>query len=283
MANRNRLKANALEAVIKAAFGFIAFGVLAFQMPAFRSAIWDGVKGVLLPVVIVGGTLAVVWLLYRSLWPKPDTSPSGWVEMPPLATSPEPRPVQPAPAAKQTLPELLRQIDWFQFEKLVGALYRARGYSVTRRGGAQPDGGVDLLASKDGLTTVVQCKHWQSYLVKPDKVREVIGAQAIEAADGAAVVTLRGFTEAARKLAKEQSVDLVEESQLLGWLEELRFTSAWPEISKALNADDKRCPRCESALVRRTAEKGVHSGNQFWGCSAYPRCKFILPMGDRSA
>jgi restriction system protein len=134
-----------------------------------------------------------------------------------------------------------------------------------------------MLATKAGQTFVVQCKHWQSYLVKPDKVREVIGSQAIERAQGASLVTLRGFTPAARQLAQEQGVELVEERQLLEWINELRFTAAWSEISSALDPDQKRCPRCESALVRRTAMKGTHRGSTFWGCSTYPHCKFILP------
>ncbi len=33
------------------------------------------------------------------------------------------------------------------------------------------------------------------------------------------------------------------------------------------------CPRCGSAMVRRTAHKGAYAGRQFWGCSRYPVCK----------
>ncbi len=37
---------------------------------------------------------------------------------------------------------------------------------------------------------------------------------------------------------------------------------------------DQECPRCGRAMVLRTAKKGAHSGNQFWGCSGYPSCRF---------
>ena len=37
----------------------------------------------------------------------------------------------------------------------------------------------------------------------------------------------------------------------------------------------KNCPKCESELVLRTAKKGKNSGNQFWGCSAFPKCRFM--------
>jgi len=37
----------------------------------------------------------------------------------------------------------------------------------------------------------------------------------------------------------------------------------------------KTCPRCGKALVLRIAKKGENAGNQFWGCSGYPKCRFI--------
>lgn len=33
------------------------------------------------------------------------------------------------------------------------------------------------------------------------------------------------------------------------------------------------CPRCGAGMVCRTARRGRNAGNQFWGCSQYPRCK----------
>ncbi len=36
-----------------------------------------------------------------------------------------------------------------------------------------------------------------------------------------------------------------------------------------------RCPRCGGTLVLRTARKGSNAGNQFFGCSNYPRCRYI--------
>ena len=37
----------------------------------------------------------------------------------------------------------------------------------------------------------------------------------------------------------------------------------------------RRCPRCGSSMVLRTAKRGTSAGGQFWGCSAYPKCKAI--------
>src|SRR5207248_4229346 len=72
--------------------------------------------------------------------------------------------------------ERLRAIDWFQFEKVVAATYRKLGYHVTRRGGANPDGGIDVIIEKEGLKTAVQCKQWKVSNVGVRPVREFLGA-----------------------------------------------------------------------------------------------------------
>lgn len=35
------------------------------------------------------------------------------------------------------------------------------------------------------------------------------------------------------------------------------------------------CPKCGSQLVLRTAKKGNNAGNQFYGCSNFPKCRYI--------
>lgn len=265
----------------------IVVGVV-LTVPPFREAMWR----LLAPVLFVGMLAALVgglvlWIrrqdrrdspeiigkVFRDdltqVFPLRPFSPSAAIVPPPL-------PEAPPPILEKPLADRLREIDWFQFEKLVAALYRTRGYAVTRRGGAHPDGGVDLVVVKAGETTVVQCKHWQNALVKPDKVRELIGAQTIERAHRSVLVTLRGYTAAALQLAREQRVELIEETQLVAWLGELRFSPAWPEIERALDAKDKSCPRCEAPLHERIAKSGTNAGGRFWGCSTYPRCDFTF-------
>lgn len=36
------------------------------------------------------------------------------------------------------------------------------------------------------------------------------------------------------------------------------------------------CPRCGNSMILRTANKGDNRGNQFWGCSSFPRCRGIV-------
>ncbi|MCD8050192.1 MAG: NERD domain-containing protein [Clostridiales bacterium] len=35
------------------------------------------------------------------------------------------------------------------------------------------------------------------------------------------------------------------------------------------------CPRCGGKLVLKTATRGAHAGENFWGCSNYPKCRYI--------
>ena len=37
----------------------------------------------------------------------------------------------------------------------------------------------------------------------------------------------------------------------------------------------KKCPRCGADLVIRTAKKGSNAGGKFWGCSSFPKCRYI--------
>ena len=37
------------------------------------------------------------------------------------------------------------------------------------------------------------------------------------------------------------------------------------------------CPKCGSALALRTAKSGVSAGHKFYGCSAYPKCRYTGP------
>jgi hypothetical protein len=41
-------------------------------------------------------------------------------------------------------------------------------------------------------------------------------------------------------------------------------------------SDIKSCSKCGSDMVLRKATKGKNAGNQFWGCSAFPRCRSII-------
>jgi len=52
------------------------------------------------------------------------------------------------------------------------------------------------------------------------------------------------------------------------------------------NAGPPLCPRCGQPMVLRTARRGSHEGERFWGCPDYPRCRGVRaygPAGEGSA
>lgn len=42
---------------------------------------------------------------------------------------------------------------------------------------------------------------------------------------------------------------------------------------------ERRCPKCGSALILRTVKTGPRTGERFWGCSTYPKCRVMQPLG----
>jgi len=38
---------------------------------------------------------------------------------------------------------------------------------------------------------------------------------------------------------------------------------------------ERQCPRCGSALLIRTVKSGPKAGKEFWGCSAFPKCRIM--------
>ncbi len=182
-----------------------------------------------------------------------------------------------AQLATADLIQELRTIDWFQFEKLVAAVYRKLGYAVSRRGGANPDGGIDLVIEKDGQQAAVQCKQWKQWNVGVKSVREFLGALTDAGIQKGIFITLCGYTGEAKQLAEKHGIEIINETGLAAMLES---TSAKTDtdVLGILRDTRKICPKCEREMVLRTATKGLNAGNQFWGCSAYPRCRYTMPV-----
>lgn len=174
--------------------------------------------------------------------------------------------------------EQLRSMDWFQFEKLVEHIYKKKGYIVTRRGGANPDGGIDLIVKKDGQCAAVQCKQWKTWNVGVKAIREFLGALTDAGIQKGIFITVRGYTGEARQLAEKHGIEILNETGLARMLDATdgRFD---PHVLELLHDTRKFCPKCERELVVRTAEKGPNRGGKFWGCSGFQQgCRFTMPV-----
>jgi restriction system protein len=201
----------------------------------------------------------------------------------------------------------LLSISWHDFELLVGEALRRRGFAVQETGANGPDGGIDLIARKEGEMYLVQCKQWRTVQVGVPVVRELYGAMAAEGAVGGFVVTSGTFTKPARAFASGRNVQLVDGVQLRQWIAETKAPgpqtsveralqpvvpvvvtpvvepvqqTAAPEVAPHVRVEPKApgCPFCKKGMVTKLARTGKNAGGQFWGCVDYPKCRGIRPI-----
>jgi restriction system protein len=181
---------------------------------------------------------------------------------------------------------VLDGMSWREFEMLVGEGFRLEGYAVEENHTPGPDDGIDLVLRKSGERYLVQCKQWRALKVGVPVVRELYGAMAAMGAAGGFVVTSGQFTAEAQEFAEGRNLRLIDGAKLHQLLKQAKAAKSAgqpkPNRSAELapgsdtgsaNAAAPTCPRCAQAMVRRTAKKGADAGQQFWGCSAYPRCR----------
>jgi restriction system protein len=207
-------------------------------------------------------------------------------------------------SAANTKGNSLLGITWQDFELLVGEALRRRGYAVQETGGKGPDGGVDLIARKDGEIYLVQCKQWRAVQVGVPVVREVYGAMAAEGAVGGFVITSGKFSKPAREFASGRNLHLIDGAVLKQWIAEAKKPMQGPttevlrervepvvEVPKVVPPVVKdpvpeplaepvappapACPHCRKTMVIRVARTGANAGGNFWGCTDYPKCRGI--------
>jgi restriction system protein len=165
----------------------------------------------------------------------------------------------------------IRNLSWKDFEKLVAEAFHRQGYWVAEKGGANADGGIDIVLKRADERVLVQCKHWRTRMVGVAKVRELYGVMTAEHATRAVLVTSGSFSEDAIAFASGKPLELIDGPQLEDLVRTVRTsapkTTAVQTASTALG-----CPECGGKMVRRTAKKGIMAGSSFWGCSRYPSC-----------
>ena len=166
----------------------------------------------------------------------------------------------------------IRAMSWKDFELLVGEGFRRLGYLVEERGGAAPDGGVDLVLRKGCATTLVQCKQWRAKQVGVSTVRELYGVMIAEKADDALLVSCGTFTPDTVAFAHGKPIGLLDGQALLELVKVVQNKKV-ASAKSTPHAGVPSCPVCQRPMVRRRSRPGARSGRAFWGCSAYPSCK----------
>lgn len=127
---------------------------------------------------------------------------------------------------KQTGIDSLRHMNWRQFEQLAGEAFRRQGYAVEGTGLGGADGGIDLILRKNGQTTLVQCKQWQTWQVGVKVVREMYGLLVHHQAAAVKIVALGDYTSDARRFAQGKPIELIHGGELIATVRSLQTAKA---------------------------------------------------------
>lgn len=163
--------------------------------------------------------------------------------------------------------EKLRDLRPSQFEEYIVLLYSRLGYSTERVGGSY-DGGIDVIAKKDGVTEYIQCKKFITRQVSVHDVRDFYGAIVDKLPSVRGIfITTYVFTPEARKFCEGKPIELIDGSQLMERLHRAGVITV-QESQKEI------CPRDGGTLVERQGKFGT-----FLGCSNFPRCTYTKSTG----
>jgi len=163
----------------------------------------------------------------------------------------------------------LRGMKPSEFEHYIADLFSRLGYKTQVVGGPN-DGGIDVIAEKEGIKYYIQCKKYISQKVAVSDVRDFYGALADHLVNGQGYfITTNEFTLSAQKFAEDKPIELIDSFKLTSYI---RMAEKKNNIDKTpINKVSQPCPKCGGNLVERTG-----NFKAFYGCSNYPKCKHIV-------
>lgn len=166
--------------------------------------------------------------------------------------------------------ELLREIEWLRFEKIVALYYGETGVRAecTCLG---PDGGIDVKLFRPGEERAycyVQCKAWGADKVPVTKVRELFGVMAADKVNEGVFVTTSDFWPDARAFAVANGIVVLTAADFVQKFQELPIVARTRILAEVTAGDytTPSCPTCGIKMIWRAGEK------PFWGCRTYRKC-----------
>ena len=123
---------------------------------------------------------------------------------------------------KEILQSDLKEINGYEFERLVAMYYKDKGYEPQIIGGAG-DHEVDLILidPKEKYKIAVQCKHWKSKNVGNDVILRLSAGKRVHKCLDAWCITLSNYTKSAKEVAEGLNIQLFNglhvHDQIEGW------------------------------------------------------------------
>ena len=157
----------------------------------------------------------------------------------------------------------LRSLTPTEFEVYISDLFNKLGYKSEAVGRAY-DGGIDVVATKDGITHYIQCKNFITRTVSVGDVRDFYGALANKLANGKGYFITTKFTLEAQKFAEDKPIELIDGFRLMEYIK-----LAERDNDSEIRTQELKCPQCGNKLIKKDGKYG-----QFYGCSTFPKCRY---------
>jgi len=136
----------------------------------------------------------------------------------------------------------LRGMKPTEFEHYIAELFSALGFKTETVGGSY-DGGVDVIAEKDGFKHYIQCKKFITQQVSVGAVRDFYGAIADHLAKGKGYfITTNKFTLEAEQFAQDKPIELIDSFNLIRYIRSVEKASdkeSGQQKSRRRDAKDK--------------------------------------------
>lgn len=143
-----------------------------------------------------------------------------------------------------------------QFEAFTSDILRSYGYDAEVTAPTN-DGGYDVVARKDGKTTIVECKCFEpsSHVGRP-LIQKLVGANETVHADRMAFVTTGGYSAGALAYARQLGVRCIDGNRLL---------ELWQAVKARSNgASDAACTASETGLLDASVPSVRIHPSQAW-------------------
>ena len=175
------------------------------------------------------------------------------------------------------------QIDMMpgiQFEQYVAAVLKGLGYHVAFTS-TTGDFGVDLIATKNGKRTAVQCKRKGGGAVGGAAVQQVVAGAPMHGCTATMVVMNNLFTRAAQQLAEVHNCSLVDRCQLERLV--LSTRSHMSSTSRATRSEATNAPCIRPTSTQADADVCTgFNGLQTKGEGFYKTYRHLMRTGGRS-
>ncbi len=155
----------------------------------------------------------------------------------------------------------IRGLSAEEFQSCVLEVFKRMGYTVSPNSKAE-SGKIDVVVIKNGLENYIQCrKYFQAHEVGVNEVKDFYETFSKRSSNGEGyLVTTGKFSSLAEEFAKEKTVELVDGTRLLEYIQ---------HINQEERKEESTCPNCKGSLIKRTRRYG-----SFIECENYPRCGY---------